>query len=136
MAPCCKSRLGEGFVRGLGMCEWHAGVVKSPRVRPVFVGREAELETLAGAFDEAADRTLGAVPSAIRGQRNHAKKIIVKQYAGNPRIRIERGMGQQAQQGTAPLTTNGRERETTHVDWLAGATAGKGGRNGCGGLGG
>ena len=47
-----------------------------------------------------------AAPSAIRRQRNHARKIIGKPYAGKPHVRIERGMGKQAAPGTAPLTTN------------------------------
>jgi hypothetical protein len=48
-----------------------------------------------------------AARSAIRGQRNHARKIIGKLYAGKPHARIERGMGKRACIGTAPLTTNG-----------------------------
>src|SRR5256885_4098887 len=48
--------------------------------------------------------------SAIRGQRNHAKKIIGKPYAGKPHVRIERGMGKRAVTGTAPLTTNDEPR--------------------------
>jgi hypothetical protein len=50
--------------------------------------------------------TGSAARSAIRGQRNHAQKIIGKPYAGKPHVRIERGMGKRAY-GTAPLTTNG-----------------------------
>ena len=50
--------------------------------------------------------TGSAAPSAIRRQRNHAKKIIGKPYAGKPLVRIERGMGKRACTGTAPLTTN------------------------------
>ena len=40
--------------------------------------------------------TGSAAPSAIRGQRNHVKKIIGKPYAGKPHVRIERGMGKRA----------------------------------------
>jgi hypothetical protein len=44
--------------------------------------------------------------SAIRGLRNHAKKVIGKPYAGKPHTRIERRTGKRACTGTAPLTTN------------------------------
>ena len=54
--------------------------------------------------------TACAAPSAIRRQRNHARKIIGKPDAGKPHVRIERGMGKRARTGTAPLTTNGSER--------------------------
>ena len=51
--------------------------------------------------------TGSGAPSAIRGQRNHVKKIIGKPYAGKPHVRIERGMGKPGQPtAPAPLTTN------------------------------
>jgi dephospho-CoA kinase len=51
--------------------------------------------------------TACAAPSAIRGQRNHARKIIGKPYAGKPHVRIERGMGKPDRTAApAPLTTN------------------------------
>ena len=40
--------------------------------------------------------TGSAAPSAIRRQRNHARKTIGKPYAGKPHVRIERGMGKRA----------------------------------------
>ncbi|TDO32172.1 hypothetical protein C8E87_7618 [Paractinoplanes brasiliensis] len=40
------------------------------------------------------------------GGVTHVKKIIGKPYAGEPHVRIERGMGNRARKSTAPLTTN------------------------------
>jgi hypothetical protein len=50
--------------------------------------------------------TGSAARSAIRGQRNHAQKIIGNPYAEKPHVRIERGTGKRAVTGTASLTTN------------------------------
>jgi len=41
-------------------------------------------------------------PSAIQGQRNHAQKIIGKPYAGEPHVRIERGIGNGPAQAPLP----------------------------------
>jgi hypothetical protein len=51
--------------------------------------------------------TDSAAPSAIRRQRNHAKKTIGEPCAGKSLARFERGMGKRAcSSGAAPLTTN------------------------------
>src|SRR5690625_6145522 len=55
-----------------------------------------------------------AAPFAIRGLRNHVKKIIGKPCAGESHARIERGMGKQAHTGTAPLTTNDGRPDALH----------------------
>lgn len=55
--------------------------------------------------------TACAAPSAIRGSRRHARKIIGERYAGKPRARVERGRGKRARSaGGAPLTTCGPAR--------------------------
>ncbi len=38
----------------------------------------------------------GATPSAVRGRRNHVKKIIGKPHAGRLHVRIEGGTGNRA----------------------------------------
>ena len=45
-------------------------------------------------------------PSVTRRLRNNAKKTERKPCAGKPHARIERRMGKQTGNGTAPLTTN------------------------------
>lgn len=54
------------------MRRWHARAVTNRRVSPVFVGREAEIETLAGALGEAAAGRpqvvlVGAEAGEVRG---------------------------------------------------------------------
>jgi DNA-binding CsgD family transcriptional regulator/tetratricopeptide (TPR) repeat protein len=56
------------------------GFVKSRRVSPVFVGREAELETLAGVFDEAAGGTPGTVLLGAEG--GGGKSRLVAEFIG------------------------------------------------------
>jgi hypothetical protein len=46
--------------------------------------------------------TGSAALSAIRGRRNHVKKIIGKPYAGKPHVRIERGWGNRPAKAPRP----------------------------------
>ena len=45
--------------------------------------------------------------------RNHVTKTVGEPYAGKSHVQIERGMGNRAQLGTAPLTTNGHGTQRT-----------------------
>jgi predicted ATPase len=60
------------------MYRWHPVVVTSRMVSPVFVGREAELETLAGAFEEAAVRTPRTV--LIGAEAGGGKSRLVAEF--------------------------------------------------------
>src|SRR5258708_36992603 len=44
--------------------------------------------------------------SDTRRRRNHVQKTVGEPYAGEPLVRIERGMGNRARKSTAPLTTS------------------------------
>ena len=88
LAACRSSRVEAGapdFAGRLGMRGWHAGIVASSRVSTVFVGRGAEIETLAGAFDEAAGGTPGTV--LVGAESGGGKSRLVAEFTSRVRDR-------------------------------------------------
>jgi hypothetical protein len=64
-----------------GMRRWHARAVTNRSVSPVFVGREAEIETLAGALGEAAAGRPQVV--LVGAEAGGGKSRLVSEYEHN-----------------------------------------------------